>query len=104
MTSTETKNRIDNEFKRVQIQNHPHYLAWLASLTPYAKQMIDAILEDELTPESILFAQAASEEEWRSYQFVSIIGGGNSDPDNMPALTNFTLMDILIEVREFGKN
>ncbi len=104
MTSIDIKHRVANEFKRVQIQNHPHYPAWLASLPSYTKQMLTAILEDELTPESILFAQAASPEEWDAYQFVSIIGGGNPNPGDLPALTNFTLIDILIEVREFGEN
>jgi len=101
MTSTEILNGIANEIKRVQIQNHPRYAAWRTSLPAYTQQMLESILENDLTLESILFAQAAPEAEWDQYQFVSIIGGGDPIPANMLELTNFTLTDILIEVREF---
>ena len=101
MTSTEILNGIANEIKRVQIQNHPQYAAWSASLPAHAKQMLESILENDLTPESILFAQAAPPAEWDQYQFVSIIGGGDPLPANLLGLTNFALTDILIEVREF---
>ena len=72
-------------------------------MKPYARQIIDFILEEDLTPELIIFAQDAPEEEWEDYQFISIIAGGNPRPSNMPALTNFMLSDILIEVEDFGK-
>jgi hypothetical protein len=67
------------EFKRVQIQNHQYYEAWLASLPAHTKQMLEAILDSNLTPESILFAQGAPEAEWDQHQFVSIISDGESN-------------------------
>ncbi len=94
---------IENELRRVQIQNHRNYAAWYASLMPYARQIIDFILQEDLTPEQISFAQDVPEKEWLAYQFISIIAGGNPKPANMPALTNFTLTDILVEVEDFGK-
>lgn len=103
MDSRDIQDGIQNELRRVQIQNHANYSAWYAALKPYARQIIDLILEEDLTPESIIHAQEAPEEEWEEYQFISIIAGGNPRPANMPALTNFTLSDILVEVEDFGK-
>jgi hypothetical protein len=104
MNPADLRDLIDNEFKRVKIQNHPNYPAWYEVLKPFARQIVDLILEEDLTPEYILFAQDAPEEEQEEYQFLLIIAGGNPNPTLMPALTNFTLGDILLEVREFGKS
>ena len=103
MDSQDIQDGIQNELRRVQIQNHRNFGVWHAALQPYARQIIDFILEEDLTPESIIFARDAPEEEWEEYQFISIIAGGNPRPSNMPALTNFTLGDILVEVEDFGK-
>ena len=103
MNPADLRDLIDNEFKRVKIQNHPAYPAWYATLPHHPHQIIDFILEEDLTPDSISFAQDAPQQEQDNYQFLVIIAGGNPDPAMMPALTNFTLGDILIEVQEFGK-
>ena len=103
MTSSDIRDGIENELRRVQIQNHAHYSAWYSALMPYARQIIDFILEEDLTPDSIIFAQDAPEEEWEKYQFISIIAGGNPRLSNMPGLTNFTLGDILLEVEDFER-
>ena len=103
MDSQDIRDGIENELRRVQIQNHSNFSAWYAALKPHARQIIDFILEEDLTPESIIHAQEAPEEEWEEYQFISIIAGGNPRPSNMLALTNFTLSDILVEVEGFGK-
>jgi len=103
MNQADLRDLIDNEFKRVKIQNHLNYSPWYATLMPHARQVVDFILEEDVTPEFILFAQDAPEDEKDEYQFLLIIAGGNPDPSNMPGLTNFTLGDILIEVQDFGK-
>jgi hypothetical protein len=102
MNQADLKDLIDNEVKRVKIQNHSNYGAWHTALKPYARQIIDFILEEDLTPEYIMFAQDAPEDEQEEYRFLIIIAGGNPDPAVMPALTNFVLADILLEIREFG--
>ena len=66
--------------------------------------ILDFILQEDLTPEYILLAQDAPEEEKDEYQFLLIIAGGNPNPGIMAALTNFTLADIFLEVREFGND
>lgn len=104
MSTTDIKNNIDSEFKRVLIQNHPHYQEWFAALPPLARQMIATLMEDEPTPADILLAQDAAEEEWNAYPFLIIIASGNPDSDSMPALTNAALRDVLLEVREFKEN
>jgi len=95
---------IDNELKRVQIQNHPNFSAWFASLKPHARQMIEAILEEDVTPVWIKFAQYAPDEEWKEFQFLRIIGGGNPKPSVALSLTNYTLSDILIDVEDFKEH
>jgi hypothetical protein len=102
MNQADLRDLIDNEVKRVKIQNHSNYGAWHTALKPYARQIIDFILEEDLTPEYIMFAQDAPEDEQEEYRFLIIIAGGNPDPAVMPALTNFVLADILLEIREFG--
>ena len=104
MSTTDIKNNIDSEFKRVLIQNHPHYLEWFAALPPLARQIITTLMEEELTVADILLAQDAAEEEWSAYPFFIVIASGNPDSDNMPALTNLALRDVLLEVREFKEN
>jgi hypothetical protein len=102
MDPADLRDLIDNEFKRVKIQNHPNYSAWHLALKPHARHIIDFILEEDLTPEYIILAQDAPEDEKDEYQFLLIIAGGN--PAIMAALTNFTLSDIFLEVRKFGKD
>jgi hypothetical protein len=94
---------IDSELKRVQIKNHPNFPEWYATLKPHARQAIDLVLEDNVTPELISFVQDVPEDEWDEFQFLGVIGGGNPDPKVQAALTNFSLGDILISVEDFGK-
>ncbi len=95
---------IDNEMKRVKIQNHPKFSAWHASLQPHARQIVDQILEDDITPELIIFAQEVPDDERDAYQFISMIAGGNPVPHNLPGLTSITFIDILLELRDFTHN
>ena len=104
MDPADLRDLIDNEFKRVKIQNHPNYSEWHLALKPHARQIIDFILEEDLTPKYISLAQDAPEDEKDEYQFLLIIAGGNPNPAIMAALTNFTLADIFLEVRKFGKD
>jgi len=101
--SPDIRDWVDNEVKRVKIQNHRDYSAWYTSLSPHAKQVIDIILEEDVTPELITFAQDAPSEDWAQYQFLRVIGGGNPDPDISVVLTNFSLGDILYHVEMFSK-
>lgn len=101
--SSDIRDGIDNELKRVQIQNHYNFPAWYSALKPHARQMIDLILEDDVTPDFILFAQQAPDDEWKEFQFLRVIGGGNPNPDVILALTNVSLGEILLDVDEFRK-
>ena len=99
MNKADLRDMIDNEFKRVKIQNHGNYAQWYESLKPYSRQIVDFILEEDLTPEYIIFARDAPSEEQLEYPFLSIIAAGHPAPSSMPGLTNFTLADILLEVQ-----
>ena len=102
MNKADLKDLIDNELKRVKIKNHPHYTGWYETLKPYSRQIVDFILDEDLTPDYIAFAQDAPIDEKHEYQFLSIISAGNPSLSTMPGLTNFTLGDILLEVQNFG--
>ena len=103
MKNRDDLNLIDNEVKRVQIQNHVHFSAWLESLKPHARFVVEKVLEDDVTPELIFFAQDAPEAEWDEFDILRIIGGGNSDPSVALSLTNVAPGDMLYEVMNFGK-
>jgi hypothetical protein len=101
MSTPELRNAFENELRRVLIQNHPNFSDWYSTLGPHARQVVDNIVEEDVTPELIAFAQEAPEEEWDAFQFLVMIAGGNPTPGI--ALTNVALGDILTEVREFRK-
>lgn len=102
MSTPDLRDAFENELRRVLIQNHPNFSEWYQSLGIHARQVIDNILEEDVTPELIVFSQQAPAEEWNAFQFLSVIAGGNPHPNVALALTNFALGDILTEVREFG--
>ena len=103
MSTPELHNAFENELRRVLIQNHLNFPDWHSMLGPHARQVVDNLLEEDVTPELIAFAQEAPEEEWTAYQFLVMIAGGSPSPQVAIALTNFALGDILLEVREFRK-
>lgn len=103
MSTPELRDTFDNELRRVLIQNHPNFANWYGKLGPHARQVLDNILEEDVTPELISFSQESPAEEWEAFQFLAVIAGGNPNPSVALALTNFALLDILGEVREFGQ-
>lgn len=103
MSTPDVKDAVENELRRILIQNHPNFALWSSTLGPHARQVLDAILEEDVNPELIIFSQEAPEEEWNETQFLRVIGGGNPNPSVALTLTNFSLGDILWAVREFGK-
>ncbi len=102
MNKADLRDLIDNELKRVKIKNHPNYAGWYKTLKSYSRQIVDFILDEDLTPDYIIFAQDAPVDEQHEYQFLSIIAAGNPSSSSMTGLTNFTLGDILLEIQNFG--
>lgn len=103
MPTPELRDIIENELRRVLIQNHPNFAEWYALLGSHGQQVVDNILEEDVKAELIRFAQESPDEEWNDFQFLRMIGGGNPNPAISSTLTNFVLGDILDEVRKFGK-
>lgn len=103
MSTPDLRDAFENELRRVLIQNHPNYASWYETLTPRARDAIDTLMEDDVTPELIHFSQEVVEQESNTFQFIHILAGGNPSPSVVLALTNFALGDILQEIREFGK-
>lgn len=104
MSTPELRDAFDNELRRVLIQNHPNFGNWYGQLGPHARQVLDNVLEEDVTAELIAFSQEAPSEEWEAFQFLAVIAGGNPNPSVSVALTNFALMDILVEVREYDQH
>lgn len=104
MSTPELRDTFDNELRRVLIQDHPNFAGWYGQLGPHARQVLDNILEEDVTPELIAFSQEAPQEEWQAFQFLAVIAGGNPNPSVALALTNFALLDILVEVRAYAQD
>jgi len=102
MSTPDVRDTIENELRRVLIQNHPNYASWYGALTPRSQQVVDILLEEDVTPELINRSQEIAGEESDAFQFIHILAGGNPSPNVVLALTNFALGDILVAVREFG--
>lgn len=103
MSTPELHVAFENELRRVLIQNHLNYAVWYRNLSTHSRQVIDAILDEDVTDELINFSQEAPNEEWDAHIFLRAISGGNPDPDVSLLLTHFSLGEILREVREFRK-
>ncbi len=103
MSTPDLRDAFENELRRVLIQNHLNYPSWYETLTPRAREVIDVILKEDVTPELIQFSQEVVEEDSHTFQFMYILAGGNPSPDVVLTLTNFALRDILQDVRAFRK-
>jgi len=103
MSTPELRDIIENELRRVLIQNHPSFADWYVMLGSHGQEVVENILKEDVTAELIHFAQESPDEEWNDFQFLRMIGGGNPNPAIASTLTNFVLGDILDEVRKFEK-
>lgn len=103
MKSPKMLDQNANELTRAEIRNHINFPGWYAELKPHTQQVIDFILKQNLTVKFVLSAQEERNEEWKGFQFLQMIRGGNPDPTLMPILTHFALTDILSYVENFGK-
>jgi hypothetical protein len=101
MSTPDLKDAFENELRRVLIQNHPNYPSWYERLTPRAREVVDVIIKEDVTPELIQFSQEVVEEDSGTFQFMFILAGGDPSPNVVLALTNFALGDILQNVRAF---
>jgi hypothetical protein len=86
---------IENEIVRLKIREHPNFAAGREKLPPYARQIFDTLLEEEVTPELIELCQEAPDEEWQQVFFMGVLGGGNPNPYVARMLTNLVLRDML---------
>ncbi|MBI5944285.1 MAG: hypothetical protein HY864_07945 [Chloroflexi bacterium] len=75
---------------RVAITDNPNFNAWYGTLPPHVRQLLDDVLDHDVTPDMILAAQESIEEEWE-YTFVQAIGNGNPSPTVANDLTDVVL-------------
>ena len=55
---------------RVAITDNPGFNEWYGALTPHLRQILDDLLDHNVTPEMINDAQDATEEEWEEHTFI----------------------------------
>jgi hypothetical protein len=101
MNKSQIRDAIDNEFKRVKIQNHPKYSEWYGSLSTYAQLVVESILEEDVSPDVISFAQDSPHGELEDYPFLRVIAECDPTPFNLLGLTNISLQYILEDLLEF---
>ena len=51
---------------RVAITDNPRFNEWYGTLSPHVRQLLDDVLDHDVTPEMIHDAQDATEEEWNN--------------------------------------
>ena len=76
---------------RNAITDHPGFNEWYGTLSPHVRQLLDEILDHNVTPEMIQAAQSSTEEEWDEHTFVRALGGGNPSPTIANDLTDVLL-------------
>ena len=103
MTQNDDRYLWRGELLRIQIQRHPKYLEWHASLGAFTRQVLAMVLEDNITPEIIEYARKAPDEEWEAHDFLQAIGWGNPDPDLRLSLTEIVLDLTYHNLDEFGE-
>lgn len=92
------KSLVSNEVARLKIREHRNFLAWRAKLQPYTRQVLDALLEEDVTPDMIKLAQDVPDDEMDHVQFLRMLAGGNPNPVVARILTELVLRDILYHV------
>jgi len=76
---------------RVAITDNPGFNEWYGALTPHVRQILDDLLDHNVTPEMINDAQDATTEEWEEHTFIRALGGGNPSPTIANDLTDIVL-------------
>ena len=95
---TSKRGLVTNEIHRLKIREHPNFPAWLDKLPDHTRQVVERILDEDATAELIELAQAAPDEEWKQFQFLGMLGGGNPDPMVTHLLTQLVLMEISFQL------
>lgn len=76
---------------RVAITDNPRFNEWYGTLTPLVRQILDEILDHDITPSMICLAQECSEEDWEKNMFIQALGNGNPSPTAANDLTDVVL-------------
>lgn len=72
-----------------------------ASLAGQTREIVNALLAGDVTPELVRSARLATPQEFRRYTFLRALDGGNPDPRAAVQLTNVVLGYLLAGLDEF---
>lgn len=76
---------------RVVITDNRNFNEWYGTLSPHVRQLLDELLDHNVTPGMINDAQDSTDEEWEAYPFIRALGGGNPSPTVENDLTDVVL-------------
>jgi hypothetical protein len=90
-----------NQIFRTSIEQHDNYLVMYGILSAQTKNIVNALLADDVTPELIRTAHLATPEEFSRYTFLRVLDGGNPSPAATVQLTNIVLEYLLAGLDDF---
>jgi hypothetical protein len=82
---------------RAAITAHPDFNNWRGEFSEHTRQIIDDLLDHNVTLEMIERADSAPREEWDHHMFLRALTGGNCDPAIANDLTDVVLDFLFIE-------
>jgi hypothetical protein len=82
---------------RAAITAHPAFNNWRGKFSEHTRQIIDDLLDHNVTLEMIERADAAPDEEWDHHMFLRVMTGGNCDPAIANDLTDVALEYLFME-------
>lgn len=90
-----------NQMFRASIPQHANYHAMYESLSEPTREIVNALLAGDVTPELIRSVRFATPQEYRRYTFLRALEGGNPNPVAAIQLTNVVLGYVLAGLDEF---
>jgi hypothetical protein len=90
-----------NQSSRKSIPQQANFQAMLESLSAPTREIVEALLREDVTPALIRKASQATPEEFRRYTFLRALDGGNPSPEATAQLTSVVLGFLMGGIDEF---
>jgi hypothetical protein len=90
-----------NQYSRKSIPQHANFQAMMESLSTPTREIVEALLLGDVTPDLIRKARQSTPEEFHRYTFLRALDGGNPSAVVTTQLTNVVLDYLFDGVDEF---
>ncbi len=90
-----------NRSLRDAVRRHANFQTMTESLSPHTRQIVDALLSGDVTPQMVRTARLAPPQEFDRYTFLRALDGGNPSPVVAEHLTNVVLGYLEMGLDEF---